>query len=111
MKFRIAIGICLLFFICAISHYMISAKYELWETSTSPDNKYTLTVLRDTTYVGFPGSSSDAPGIVELSTISGGKVIFRRKIQMVLLADEISWHTNCVNINFIDGVNFDGSIF
>jgi len=69
-----------------------------YRTSQSPDGKYKIVVYRLTDFsFRMPGQSSDAPGYVRLYDRIG-RVLAQTDVEMVQLADRISWEKNKVSI-------------
>ena len=94
-----------------VSFLLLQKNYELSIEEVSPSQEYKLCVYRDSSYRGFPGSSSDASGLIVLTRIKDGKCLFRDKITMVQLVDDIKWEEDAVRINHIDGIRLDGTTF
>ncbi len=90
--------------------YYISG-FDLYKEFESPDGRYVLKVYRYSGYFGFPGSSGDAPGVVLLRDKENDKSVFWGRVNMVQSADEVSWHTDSVKINRVDGIYFTGESF
>lgn len=100
-----------IFFMVGVTCFLSQKKQELFTEVVSPNREYKLCVYRDTSYRGFPGSSSDASGLIVLTRIKDGKCLFRDKITMVQLVDDIKWEEDAVRINHIDGIRLDGTTF
>ena len=75
---------------------------EEYRTYLSPDRRFNVVVQRFPMKFAFPGQSGDAPGRVQLCDASG-KVLREKEIEMVQLADNVSWSDTNVEIRlFVD---------
>lgn len=88
--------ICVAILIFYFSHH----KMEVYNRFQSPDGQYTIVVLRYAGGIGFPGSSSDAPGVVRLVD-KHDHLIREAKIDMVQQLDSVEWETNSVHLRDI----------
>ena len=66
----------------------------------SPDGEHTVTVYRMARMWSMPGGGSDAPGMI-LLTDTNGKVLNRRRIEMVQLASEPQWGEDTVSMKLL----------
>src|SRR5262245_61133524 len=69
-----------------------------YKTSISPDGKYKVVVYRLPDFWSrMPGQAGDAPGYIRLYD-RAGHVLAETDVEMVQIADRISWEKNKVNI-------------
>lgn len=73
-----------------------------YRTFSSPDGRYKVVVVRSRTFLRMmPGQSSDAPGWVEIYDVQRGKLIGRKRVEMVQMVDEAEWTDTNVQIKFV----------
>jgi hypothetical protein len=65
----------------------------------SPDRRFKVVVYRSPERWGvFPGQSGDAPGTVCLFDVRAGKLLKRKRVEMVQTIDRVTWSATNVDI-------------
>ena len=69
---------------------------------TSPDGRFKVVVYRSRQWFGaMPGQAGDAPGNVCLYETATGKLLKRKAVEMVQLAEQAAWSATNVDIKFV----------
>jgi hypothetical protein len=78
--------------------YWYAQKPKAYRHYVSPDQKFSVTIYRDSRFFGLAGKSSDAPGTIVLRRSSDGEELQRMAIEMVQLVDNVNWETGRVEV-------------
>jgi len=66
---------------------------------TSPDHRFKVVVYRSGQRLGaMPGQAGDAPGTVCLLDARTGKLLARKRVEMVQTIDDVAWSPTNVSI-------------
>jgi hypothetical protein len=81
------------------NHFFLGDEYRVFP---SPDGRFKVVVYSCRQSVGMmPGQGSDAPGNVCLFEVSTGRMLERKRIEMVQLVPYVDWSSTNVYIKLI----------
>jgi hypothetical protein len=104
-KQRISMGLAailaLVFLFRLASRFMTIPEGE-YRTFASPDGRFKVVVYRSRQWLGaMPGQAGDAPGSVCLYETANGKLLERKRVEMIQLVDQVTWPVTNVDIKLI----------
>jgi hypothetical protein len=74
---------------------------EEYRRYSSPDGRFQIVVFRIPTSFAMPGGSADAPGYFQLLETQTGRVLREQAVEMVQLADHVTWSATNVEVRLL----------